>query len=107
MKSEKNPFIQSLYNCMNCYGIGLKSKGKICKKCNGTGKMPIEIIERVKLIVKAEVTNIIKAEVPLYVNSFIMNQSMLANFNNSKNKMIALQPQRKSFCSTSWQNILI
>eukprot|EP00826_Nyctotherus_ovalis_P054431 TRINITY_DN7126_c0_g2_i1.p1 TRINITY_DN7126_c0_g2~~TRINITY_DN7126_c0_g2_i1.p1 ORF type:complete len:419 (+),score=91.78 TRINITY_DN7126_c0_g2_i1:136-1392(+) len=74
--NPSNPKAQSIYNCMRCKGTALTRKGKACKRCDGTGRMSEELVERVKKIVKREVEKIMRTEVPLHASKLAQSQRL-------------------------------
>jgi len=76
-KSKKEEFMDSLYKCLYCKGSKLNKKSKPCKKCNGTGMMPKAMVDRLRLVVKTELDNMLKSEVPLYYSQLIKSQNLV------------------------------
>eukprot|EP00826_Nyctotherus_ovalis_P049200 TRINITY_DN5905_c0_g2_i1.p2 TRINITY_DN5905_c0_g2~~TRINITY_DN5905_c0_g2_i1.p2 ORF type:complete len:504 (+),score=136.41 TRINITY_DN5905_c0_g2_i1:168-1679(+) len=67
---------EGLCCCLYCKGAAKNKKGRPCKKCNGTGKMPQHTVERIRKIIQLELDSLIKLEASQYASQIAMSQSM-------------------------------
>lgn len=50
--------------CFKCGGSGINKKGKVCKKCNGTGKLSAKLFGNdFKEIYQEEIQALLKTEI--------------------------------------------
>eukprot|EP00830_Metopus_es_P012818 TRINITY_DN2962_c0_g1_i3.p1 TRINITY_DN2962_c0_g1~~TRINITY_DN2962_c0_g1_i3.p1 ORF type:complete len:512 (-),score=96.39 TRINITY_DN2962_c0_g1_i3:34-1569(-) len=76
-EEKKEPMIASsedAYACMYCNGSKVNKAGKPCKKCKGTGKMAPALIDRLRSIVKAEISTMFESEIRSQASQLIKSQ---------------------------------
>ncbi len=61
-KNEEWPQSNDEVACLSCLGRKLTKKGKVCKKCNGTGRINAALKRHMEHIIQREVTKAVQAE---------------------------------------------
>ncbi len=69
--------MQDIYKCLHCNGTKVNKKGRPCKKCKGTGMMTKALVDRVRSIVKLEVSKMFESEVRSHASQLIKSQQFV------------------------------
>ena len=72
--AEEQIQVSELYTCLYCKGSKTNKKGRMCKKCKGTGKMSKALVERVRAIVQNELSVMFESEIRSHTSQLLKSQ---------------------------------